>query len=45
MWFKESQNVFSKQFSKEFGTILHKNEGDIETNFDNFLKWNNFLKL
>ena len=29
---------FSKMFSKEFGTILQKNEGDIETNFDNFLK-------
>lgn len=29
---------FSKQFSKEFRTILQKNEGDIETNFDNFFK-------
>ena len=29
---------FSKMFSKEFGTILQKNEGDIETNFDNILK-------
>lgn len=29
---------FCKQFSKQFGTILQKNEGDIETNFDNFLK-------
>ena len=35
--YTKGKRIF-KQILKEFGTILQKNEGDIETNFDNFLK-------